>query len=212
MEKKIFWLFRLLKVISLFLIVAVIAIQLTTLQKESLTLRNQQIERFSQLLTNVIVPNASRHLSQNKTDALQQLIDDLRNDSMIRDATVYNDLGEIVAQSKDNIPLPELLNLIEKNQIEENEKNTTSDVRPYVEELRYDAKKVGYIRLSLEQHTLLNLINHYQERSFNRLIIMLLLALIAGMLIMVICYKRLSITYYAIRSSVQKINQLRNEK
>ncbi|MEL0629425.1 AhpA/YtjB family protein [Psychromonas aquatilis] len=185
MIKKIFRLKRLLKVIIICLITIVIASQLIRLQSASVTVRNQQTEQFSQSLTKAIAANAAHFLSENKLDQLQEMIGDLKNDSMVRDVTIYNTLGETVAQSKNSIPLPELLNLSEDDQaIQE------ITIRPYVEELRYEDKKIGYIRLSLEQDKLLALINNYQEHSFNTLILISILIFITGLLVMSIFHQK----------------------
>ena len=199
MVKKIFRLKRLLKVIIICLIAIVIASQLIRLQSASLTVRDQQTERFSQSLTNAIATNAAHFLSENQLDQLQEMIGDLKNDSMIRDVTIYNTLGETVAQSKNSIPLPELLNLSEEDEaIEE------ISIRPYVEELRYDDKKIGYIRLSLEQDKLLALIDNYQEHSFNILVLIFILIFIAGLLIMSIFHQKCSSISKTIKCFFQK--------
>lgn len=206
MVRKFFWIIRTLQIVAIIIIFAVIAYQFIALQNESNAIRFQQTEKFSYSLTNLAAAEASRYLSQKKQEDLQLLIDDLSEDPIVRDAIIYDQLGQILYQSKNSIPLPVLLQLGDKSS------DDAEGVIPYIAELYSEETKIGYIRIALEQERILSLIQHYQQRGFSILSLLMMLSFIAGCLLTAVFYKKVTNGYKKIVSEIPKlIERTKNE-
>ena len=199
MVNKLFWIKRTLQVVALFALFAVIAYQFITLQNESNAIRFQQTEKFSYSLTNLAAAEASRYLSQKNQENLQLLIDDLSEDPIVRDAIIYDKLGQILYQSKASIPLPVLLKIGGK------QSDQAEGVIPYIAELYADGTKIGYIRIALEQERILSLIQHYQQRGLSIMLLLILLSFIAGTLLTAIFYKKVTSIYRQLIAEIPKL-------
>ncbi|WP_299662551.1 AhpA/YtjB family protein [uncultured Psychromonas sp.] len=199
MVNKLFWIKRTLQVVTMFALFAVIAYQFITLQNESNAVRFQQTEKFSYSLTNLAAAEASRYLSQKNQENLQLLIDDLSEDPIVRDAIIYDKLGQILYQSKASIPLPVLLKIGGKQSDE------AEGVIPYIAELYDDGTKIGYIRIALEQKRILSLIQNYQQRGLSIMSLLILLSFIAGTLLTAIFYKKVTTIYRQLISEIPKL-------
>lgn len=192
MAKKSFVIFRTLQIIGICVLFSVIIYQLISLQNESNAIRYQQTEKFAYSLTNLAAAEASRYLAQKKHKDLQLLIDDLSNDPIVRDATIYDELGQIIYQSKTALPLPILLKLGVQQSKE------ADGVIPYIAELYSDKTKIGYIRIALEQERILSLIHDYQKRGSSILVFLILLAFVTGLITMAVSFRKLDIIYQQI--------------
>ena len=199
MRKKFFWFIRTLQILAIFALFSVIAYQFIALQNESSAVRYQQTEKFSYSLTNLAAAEASRYLSQKKEKDLQLLINDLNEDPIVKDATIYDVFGKVMYQSKGTIPLPTLLKIGGKKS------DDIEGVIPYISELYSGDTKVGYIRVTLKQDHILSLIERYQERGLSILGLLVTLAFIAGILLMAVFYKRLHKFYGQLISEVPKL-------
>jgi|GEM_PF-2455615 len=199
MVNKLFWITRTLQIVAILIIFAVITYQVITLQNESNAIRFQQTEKFSYSLTNLAAAEASRYLSQKKQEDLQLLIDDLSEDPIVRDAIIYNHLGQILYQSKNSIPLPVLLQLGDKKD------DNADGVIPYIAELYSEGTKIGYIRIALEQERILSLIQHYQQRGFSILSLLIMLSFIAGCLLTAVFYKKVNNLYKQLIAEIPKL-------
>ncbi|MDN2663235.1 AhpA/YtjB family protein [Psychromonas sp. 14N.309.X.WAT.B.A12] len=199
MGKKIFWIVRLSQIAAILCLFAIIAFQFNSLQNESNGVRYQQTEKFSYSLTNLAAAEASRYLAQQNQEDLKLLIDDLSDDPIVRDATIYDEFGKIIYQSEQVLPLPELLQLNDEGS------HAVDGVIPHIAELYSDQTKIGYIRVTLEQGKILSLIETYQERGLSILSLLTLLAFIAGMLLTIVCYKRVNIIYKQSLAEIPKL-------
>lgn len=196
MAKKRFLIFRTLQILAIMSLSSVIIYQFISLQNESDAVRYQQTEKFSYSLTNLAAAEASRYLSQKNHKDLQLLMDDLSQDPIVRDATIYDQLGQIIYQSKTVLPLPVLLKL------GGNKNRDAEGVIPYIAELYLEKTKIGYIRITLEQEEMLSLIYDYQERGLSILGLLMLLAFITGMILTAVSFKRVEKIYNEITSEI----------
>jgi len=172
------------------IVTAIILFQLNELRTLSNKVGYQQTEKFSYSLTNLAAAEASRYFSQNKHKELQLLINDLSNDPMVRDATIYDHLGKVLHQSNEPLQLPVLLKIDDV---------TTKDIKgiiPFIAELYKEDEKIGYIRISLRQDHILGIILNYQQQTLEILILLLLLSFIAGSIIMALFFKYAERGYY----------------
>lgn len=199
MHKKMYYLLRTLQISSLVVICSVIAYQFISLRNTSDRIRYQQTERFSYSITNLAASQASRYISQQKNKDLQLLIKELTNDPIVRDVTIYDQFGKIIFQSKEAIPLPVLLN------IETTDDKRSQGIIPHIAELYKDDKKIGYIRISLEQEKILSLINDYQENSFSTMLLLFVLSFLVGTIIMALFFRRIEASYYRLSGLILKL-------
>jgi len=199
MHKKMYYLLRTLQISSLLILCSVITYQFISLRNTSDGIRYQQTERFSYSLTNLAASEASRYLSQQKNKDLQLLINELTNDPIVRDVTIYDQFGKIIFQSEDTIPLPVLL------KIESPEDPRSQGLIPHIAELYKDNEKIGYIRISLEQEKILSLINDYQEKSFSTMLLLFVLSFLVGTIIMALFFRRIEASYYRLSGLIPKL-------
>lgn len=190
-----YWL-RFFQISGLLTVSIIIIYQVNELRIISNEVRYQQTEKFSYSLTNLAAAEASRYLAQKKDKDLQLLINDLSNDPMVRDATIYDYLGKILYQSNAPLSLPALL------KIEQGAENDITGIIPYIAELYKDEKKIGYIRISLRQDHILRIIFNYQEKTLETLLSLLLLSFLAGSIIMALFFRRLEAWYYRLNGLI----------
>ncbi|WP_372882991.1 AhpA/YtjB family protein [Psychromonas sp.] len=199
MNKKMYYLLRKLQILSLLTICGIIGYQFMNLNSTSNAMRYQQTERFSYSLTNLAAAEASRYLAQQQNKNLQILIKDLTNDPSVRDAVIYDQFGNIIFQSEDALPLPILLN------IDSSDDPRAKGVTPRIAELYKDNKKIGYIRISLEQQKLLSLISDYQKQSLSTMLLLFVLSFSAGTIIMALFFRKAEAAYYRLSAMITRL-------
>jgi membrane protein len=199
MHKKMYYLLRTLQISSLLIICSIIAYQFISLRNTSDGIRYQQTERFSYSLTNLAASEASRYLSQQKNKDLQLLINELTDDPIVRDVTIYDQFGKIIFQSKNALPLPILLNIASSDD------KRSQGIIPQIAELYKNNEKIGYIRISLEQEKILSLINDYQEKIFSTMLLLFVLSFLAGTIVMALFFRRITAIYYRLSGLISKL-------
>lgn len=199
MKTKMYYGLRFLQIIGLLVVSAFILKELNQLRIISNEVRYQQSEKFSYSLTNLAAAEASRYFANKKDKELQLLINDLSNDPMVRDATIYDQLGKVLYQSEDPLLLPVLL------KIEGSENSEVNGIIPYISELYKDDKKIGYIRISLKQDHILQIIFNYQQQTLETLILLLSLSFLAGSIIMALFFRRAEGWYYRLSDLIPNL-------
>ena len=178
------WTKRTIQFLVIASFVIAIAYQFVKLQNQSNTVRYQQTEKFSYSLTNLVAAEAARYIIKNKEDDLALLIDDLIRDPNVRDATIYDEYGKVIYQSKDILPLSALLKF---GNISSEE---AEGIVPYIAELYSGDTKIGYIRVTLEQAQMLTILQNYQNSGLSILILIIILAFLSGGFLTAFFYKR----------------------
>ncbi|WP_022941003.1 AhpA/YtjB family protein [Psychromonas hadalis] len=199
MNKKMYYWLRFLQISGLITVSIIIIFQLNELRITSNEVSHQQTEKFSYSLTNLAAAEASRYLAQKKSKDLQLLINDLSNDPMVRDATIYDHLGKILYQSKEPLLLPILL------KINESSGDDIKGIIPYIAELYKEGEKIGYIRISLQQDHILRIIFDYQAQNLETLILLLSLSFLAGAIIMALIFRKAEAWYYRLNKLIPNL-------
>ena len=192
MFKKYFLKIRTLKILFIALFCGIILYQFMSLQYESNKVRLQQLDKFSYSLTNIAAKEASRYLSKKNPKELAGLIDHLSQDSVIRDATIYDQDGKIIYQSEQALPLTTVLKITGDNEQAEG-------IIPYIAEIYLDDSKIGYIRITLEEAEILSLLQDYEKHGLMILSLLILISFITGLLIMAIFFQRAEVKYKDLR-------------
>lgn len=196
MNKKMFYFLRFTQIIALILALGTILYQLNLLREQSIGLSFEQTDKFSNSLTNLAAAEAERYINTHKIKDLKLLAEDLSRDPLVRDATIYDNLGKVIYKSKNSIPLKELL------KIEDSNSENIEGIVPHIAELFNDEKKVGYILVSLHQNELLNLIHDYQRTSFTILLLVFVMAFLAGMILMALFFRKAESAYYGLATRI----------
>lgn len=199
MKIKMYYGLRFLQISGLLAIIAITLVQLNELRMISNSLGHQQTEKFSNSLTNLAAAEASRYFAQKKNKELQLLINDLSNDPMVRDATIYDQLGQVLYQSSEPLKLTTLL------KIDGQESSDIEGIIPYIAELYKENEKIGYIRISLRQDHILGIIFNYQNDTLEIIILLLVLAFIAGGIITSLTLRRMEAWYYRLSDLVPNL-------
>jgi membrane protein len=203
MNKKMFYGLRVMQIIGLIVAIVIIAFQASILRLSSNDIRLEQTEKFSFSLTNLAAAEAERYLIRHRQKDLKLLLHDLARDPMVRDATIYDHLGKILYQSKDPLELKKLINIIEP--ISKQEKEELVGIVPYIAELYNKGDKIGYLRISLHQDHILSLMESYQESSLTILLQVVLLAFLAGMILMALFFRRAEAAYYRLEHLIPNL-------
>lgn len=198
MMKKMFYLLRALQIIGLIAICSVIVFQLSTLQSTANELKYKQTKKFAASITNLAAAESTRYLINDKHEDLQLLIDNLSHDPIVRDATIYNELGQVSYHSENVIPLENVLK-INDNIL------SINGVEPYVVELYKEDNKIGYIRITIEQKKILSLIENYEEKGVSTMLLLLTLAFVGGLILMALFFRRLETAYYYLMKALCRL-------
>ena len=199
MKIKMYYGLRFLQITGLLAVTIIGLLQLNELRIISNSIGYQQTDKFSYSLTNLAAAEASRYFVQKKNEELQLLINDLSNDPMVRDATIYDHLGKVLYQSSEPLRLPTLLKIDPKSTEE------ITGIIPYIAELYKEDEKIGYIRISLRQDHILGIIFNYQQQTLEILSLLLALAFIAGGIIVALFLKRAERWYYRLSDVIPNL-------
>lgn len=203
MPKKKYYLLRTLQIGILVVVCTFIGYQLIMLRSTANKIKYQQSERFSYSLANLASAEATRFLSENKTKDLQLLIDNVSDDPLVRDVTIYDHLGKALYQSEDVVSLPTLLN------INDDEDKDIQGIVPYMTELYKDNTKLGYIRISLNQGEILSLISDYQERSKSTMYLLIISSFVAGIIFTILFSRKVMLNYYSVIRVISRLKRKR---
>lgn len=207
MLKKKTYLLHLIQISCLVLICAVAIYKIAMLHHTANELKFQQIEKFAASLSGFAAEEAQHYLAKNKTQDLHLLIDNLSKDTAIQDATIYNNLGEIIYQSKPILGLSDLLKITPNNEVD------SSKITPYISELYNDNKKVGYIRITLKKNEILKLIDEYQDQSTSTSLLMMIILFFTGVVVTLVLSNKYNISYsYVKETFIKLINLMAHKK
>ena len=198
MMKKLYYLLRALQIVGLFIVVGVIIYQFSILTTTSNEIKYQQTQKFAASLSHLAAAESTRYLIKKQDEELALLIKNLGHDPIVRDATIYDNLGQILYQSEGVLPLENVLKISQ-------DAVPIAGVVPYVSELYNENKKIGYIRITLEQKKILSLIKDYQDKSMSTMGLLLMLAFLGGLILMALFFRRLETTYYYFSKAICRL-------
>jgi len=189
MMKKLYYLLRTLQIVGLFVVSGIIIYQFSMLTTTSNEIKYQQTKKFAASLMHLAAAESTRYLIKKQDDELALLVNNLGHDPIVRDATIYDHLGQILYQSEGVLPLENVLKISQ-------DVVPIAGVVPYVSELYNEDKKIGYIRITLEQKKILSLIEDYQDKSMSTMGLLLMLSFLGGVILMALFFRRLETAYY----------------
>ncbi len=110
-------------------------------------------------------------------DALQGYVDDIAQQSWIKDVSLYDETGQIVVASKNQSNINDLYGFSQYKA------DKSAQYTPFVKELRIDGKLKGYLRLTVVNGGLTQHIDQASEQHYNLLRLMMILAGVVGFLL-----------------------------
>jgi membrane protein len=198
MMKKLYYLLRTLQIVGLFVVGGIIIYQFSMLETTSNEIKYQQTKKFAASLTHLAAAESTRYLIKKQTEELELLVNNLGQDPIVRDATIYDNLGQILYQSEGVLPLENVLKISQ-------DVVPIAGVVPYVSELYNKDKKIGYIRITLEQKKILSLIEDYQDKSMSTMGLLLILSFVGGLILMALFFRRLETAYYYLSKAICRV-------
>lgn len=164
---------------------AFIAIIVAVSMYWGMTMRGQALlenntESLARSLTSLAAFNAANYIINDQKEQIQELVNALVKENFVFDATIYDAKGIALAKSAHALPLNELLpmsgNLVTPIQ--------GIGRRPYVATIyNGQGEALGYLRITLEESSLLSRATRYVHSAQYSLLLMLLLALWVGFVI-----------------------------
>lgn len=171
---------RAVSLVAGLLLVGWVITLLTTMQKDGqATLQNEARGRAQALLA-YAVRDTARWLKEDNHNELARLAQDLASEPEIRDVTLYDNRGILLAQSEQALPLESVLPIGSDNQSIPAQGKGRSQ---YVQEVMDDDSTLGYLRITLEERQIVAKKDAWLKLSQERQRLMLLVTLLAGLLI-----------------------------
>ncbi|MDO2948911.1 AhpA/YtjB family protein [Aeromonas simiae] len=162
------------------LLCAWVLVMLLRLQSESQQAMHVQAREQAQALVSYAARNMSRWLQEKNKSELALLADNLAKDPLITDVTLYDQRGVPIAQSGNALPLESLLPIGSENATKPKQGEGR---QPFIEEINLEGKTLGYLRITLEEQQLLEPLQTKLRSDLERLRLMLLVMLLAGLFI-----------------------------
>ncbi|CAG9000468.1 MAG: hypothetical protein CENE_02463 [Candidatus Celerinatantimonas neptuna] len=176
-RKRYFHWFTRIEIMSAVIAIAVALTLYIGLSSKGQVLLESQTEKLARSLTSLAAFNAANYIEAHQNDKLKQLVNALVKENFIFDATIYNHQGIPLAESYNALPLRQLLPM---------SGNPVTPVqgmgrRPYVAPIyNHDGETLGYLRITLEETSLLSTATRYIHSAEFALQIMLLMSLWVG--------------------------------
>lgn len=120
--------------------------------------------------------SATPYLTQQQPEILQQYVDSLAKESLVKSVQVYDLTGQSIASSERAESVNDLYG------ISLNKTNQTDEIIPFVQELR-TGELQGYVRLSLYRSVLVDELEQSSREQFDVMRILMIIAGVIGFLL-----------------------------
>ncbi len=147
-------------------------------------IQSHQLETLTKLLASQAAMSASDMIADNDQEHLLKLTDQLAQERLVFDATIYNAEGVKLAASENAKSAREILGL-------DTPLETASIGRlQLVEPILKEDSLIGYIRITFEKGMVTAISDHHYRKSDRYMYIMILMAFISGVLITLILRRK----------------------
>ncbi|MFM2480404.1 AhpA/YtjB family protein [Celerinatantimonas sp. YJH-8] len=177
--KRFRWLAR-IELMSVVVAILVATSFYWNLAQKGETLLGNQTEKLARSLTTLAAFNAAQYIQANQLNELHKLVNALVKENFIFDATIYDHQGITLAQSDHALPIRQLLPMSGAPAIPAQGIGR----KPYIATI-YNAsgEATGYLRITLEESSMLSSANRYIHSAQFALQVMLVMALWVGFVI-----------------------------
>ncbi|WP_428772983.1 YtjB family periplasmic protein [Vibrio sp.] len=175
---------RLVSVVVLVAMVATITVNSVKITKSNEQIQANQLETLTKVLISQAALSASEMVVEQDQERLLKLTNQLAEDRLVFDATIYDAEGVRLASSDQALSVREVLGLdtplatarIGKQQL--------------VEPIQHDGSIIGFVRVTFETGKVTAFSDHYYRKSDRYMYTMVLLSFIAGVLITLLLRRR----------------------
>ncbi|WP_325893763.1 YtjB family periplasmic protein [Grimontia sp. NTOU-MAR1] len=175
--KRLKRLWQFIVVVACFTTVMMLFMYSNQLNNRNYKMLYDQTESLSRVILRQAAASANKALANDDMEAVQQLVNNLKNEPLILDAAVYDVKGNLVASSLGAMPLEQLTGL-----------NTPLSVasigrQQLVEPIAEDGHMSGFVRITLEHGQVIKAASNRLEQSINLVRAMILVAIATGALL-----------------------------
>ncbi len=187
MSESLFSVRNALRVLALILLCVMLFMTIKNsviISKGNEKIQAHQLETLTKVLISQASLSASEMIINNDQERLLQLTNQLAQDRLVFDATIYDAEGVRLASSEDALSVREVLGL-------DTPLATASIGRQQLlEPVTADGAVVGFIRLTFETGRVTAISDHHYRKSDRYMYLMVLMSFICGMLIIIILRSR----------------------
>ncbi|MCW8334547.1 YtjB family periplasmic protein [Vibrio paucivorans] len=187
MNQSLFSFRNALKVITILVLlamVAVIAINSVKISKGNERIQKNQLETLTKVLISQASLSASEMIIQQDQERLLKLTNQLSQDNLVFDATIYNAEGVKLAASEKALSVREVLGL--------DTPLATARIgrQQLVEPVFHDDAIVGFVRITFETGKVTAISDHHYRKSDRYMYTMILISFIGGLLMALVLRRK----------------------
>ncbi|MDR9827770.1 AhpA/YtjB family protein [Vibrio sp. FNV 38] len=166
------------------IMVAVIAINSLRISKENERIQTKQLETLTRILISQASLSASKMIEQDDQDRLLALTNQLARDTLVFDATVYDEEGIKLAASDDALSSREVLGL--------DTPLATARIgrQQLVEPVFSDDTIIGFVRVTFETGRVTAVSDHFYRKSDRYMYGLIALSFLCGLFMMILLKRR----------------------
>ncbi|CAE6915254.1 YtjB family periplasmic protein [Vibrio sp. B1FLJ16] len=187
MSESLFSVRNALRVLALILLCVMLFMTIKNsviISKGNEKIQAHQLETLTKVLISQASLSASEMIMNNDQERLLQLTNQLAQDRLVFDATIYDAEGVRLASSEDALSVREVLGL-------DTPLATASIGRQQLlEPVVADASVVGFIRVTFETGKVTAISDHHYRKSDRYMYLMVLMSFLCGMLIIIILHSQ----------------------
>lgn len=168
---------RILLVLFLSAMIGIITINSVKISKGNESIQNNQLETLTKVLISQASLTASDMLAEQDQEGLLKLTQQLAQDNLVFDASIYDARGVKLAASNDALSVREILGL--------DTPLATARIgrQQLVEPILHDHNIIGFIRITFETGKVTAISDHYYRKSDHYMYTMIALSFIIGLLL-----------------------------
>ncbi len=167
---------RVTVILALIAMVSVIAVNSVKITKGNEQIQANQLETLSQILISQAALSAREMITQQDQERLLKLTNQLSQDNLVFDATIYDAEGIRLASSSKALSAREVLGL-------DTPLSTASiGKQQLIEPVVHDNTIIGFVRLTFETGRVTAISDHFYRKSDRYMYTMVIISFIAGFL------------------------------
>ncbi len=187
MKRSLFSLRLFLKVLTVIFLAFVffyIVQNSVVISKGNEQIQSRQLETLTKVLVSQAALSASDMITNSDQERLLNLTNQLSQEHLVFDATIYDSEGVKLAASKEALSTREVLGL-------DTPLETAGIGRlKLVEPVFHENRLIGYIRITFEKGMVTAISDHHYRNSDRYMYLMIIMSFISGMLIMLVLKKK----------------------
>lgn len=175
---------RILLILSLMAMIGIIVINSAKISKGNESIQNNQLETLTKVLISQASLSASNMIAEQDQEGLLRLTNQLAQDKLVFDASIYDARGVKLAESDDALSVREILGL--------DTPLATARIgrQQLVEPVLHDSNVIGFVRLTFETGKVTAISDHYYRKSDHYMYTMIIFSFVIGLLLPIVIYRR----------------------